>query len=108
MIVSIGVNFVFQKRKEVSFKQVFWTSTFLIMIYFLFQPFHWINLIEALFILLVIIPTVYYFSNSHSFKAISFENETYFAGVSTFFILLTTVLTILITVLISAFAPNLL
>ncbi|GAA3009418.1 hypothetical protein GCM10019998_01950 [Tetragenococcus solitarius] len=99
---------MFRKRKEVSFKQVFWTSAFLIMIYFLFQPFHWINLIEILFILFVIIPVVYYFSNERSFKAISFENKAYFEGVSTFFILLTTVLIILITVLISTFAPNLL
>ncbi|MCF1685771.1 hypothetical protein LQF67_09255 [Tetragenococcus halophilus] len=99
---------MFRKRKEVTFKEVFWGSAFLIMIYFLFQQFHWIKLIGALFVLLVVIPTVYYFSNGHSFKAISFENKTYFAGVSAFFILLTTVLIILITVLISAFAPHLL
>ncbi|GMA08241.1 hypothetical protein GCM10025886_13920 [Tetragenococcus halophilus subsp. flandriensis] len=99
---------MFRKRKELTFKQVFWGSAFLIMIYFLFQRFHWINLIGALFVLLVIIPTVYYFSNGHSFKAISFENKTYFDGVSTFFILITVTIIILITVLISVFAPNLL
>jgi len=99
---------MFRKRKELTFKQVFWGSAFLIMIYFLFQQFHWIKLIGALFVLLVIIPTVYYFSNGHSFKAISFDNKTYFSGVSSFFILLTVAIIILVTVLIATFSPNLL
>lgn len=108
MTVSSGGDVVFRKGKEITFKQVFWYSVFLAIIYLLFQKPHWLNLIGTLFVVLILIPTIYYFSNDHSFKAISYENKNYFNGVTGFFVLLTAVAMILITVLISVFGPHLL
>ncbi|AYW48605.1 hypothetical protein C7K38_09630 [Tetragenococcus osmophilus] len=99
---------MFRKRKVVTFKQVFWYSVLLATIYLLFQKPHWLNITGTLFVVLILIPTIYYFSNDHSFKAISYKNKDHFNGVTGFFVLLTVTAMILITVLISVFGPNLL
>ncbi|GEQ49371.1 hypothetical protein [Tetragenococcus koreensis] len=97
-----------RKKKEVTFKQVFLWSSFLMIIHLLFQNLHWINILWGLLIVPVIVPTAYYFINGRSFKPLNYENSDYFNGIMGFFVLLSVALIILITVFIGVFAPNLL
>ncbi len=78
------------------------------IVYLFFQNFHWINILWSLFVVLVIVPTVYYLINERSFKALSYQKNSEFSGYLILFVLLSVVFVILMTVIISAFAPSLL
>jgi len=59
-------------------------------------------------VVLVIVPAVYYLINGRSFKALSYQKSSEFSGYLVFFVLFSVVFVILMTVIISAFAPSLL
>ncbi|MDN6639830.1 MAG: hypothetical protein L0L10_03525 [Tetragenococcus sp.] len=95
-----------RQRKEVSFKQVFLWSSLVVVAFWLFQSFHWINILWGLFVVLVIVPTVYYFINGRSFQALNYKSINDFSGVMGFFVLVSAAVVILITVFIGVFAPS--